>query len=222
MKLKKIIVIICIFILVFLIYLTTIDRKIYYLNIGDNLSTSTKYSDEISKYLYSKHKLEKTIEFISNDYRTTDLIRDIKDNKVIKINNKNQTIKNALIKADLLTISIGKNDIYYKLTSNDLDKIYDYADSIISDIRNLLTIIREYCKEDIIFIGIIDYNTNYPEVIDYINNKIKIICNRNKINFIDINKYFIESDINNNNISNSGSKKLVLNLKKIINKTTLK
>ena len=43
---------------------------------------------------------------------------------------------------------------------------------------------KEYCKEDIIFIGIIDYNTEYPEVIDYVNERLEHICKKHDINFI--------------------------------------
>lgn len=223
MKLKTIIIMGIIFVLIFFIYLTTIDKKVYYLNLGDNLAyyNNDNYSNNIQNYLENKKKLEKMIEFVNIDYRTTDLIRDIKNNKFIFVNNKKQTIKNALIKADLVTLSIGKNDIYYKLTSNSLDEIYDYVDEIILDIKELLEIVKEYCKEDIIFIGIIDYNTEYPEVIDYVNERLEHICKSQDINFININNALESDNINNNMLTKDGNKILIKNLEKTISKITL-
>ena len=39
MKLKTIIVLLCIIFTIFFIYLTTLDRKVYYLSIGDYITT---------------------------------------------------------------------------------------------------------------------------------------------------------------------------------------
>ena len=213
MKFKTIIISVIIVMIIFLIYLTSIDKEVYYLNLGDNVNESSDYSKKIEEYLNDKQKLEKTVEFTDIDYRTTDLIRDINDNKIIKVGSKKQTLKNALIKADLITLSIGKNDIYYKINNSQLDELYEYVDEVLKDIKQLLAKIREYCKEDIIFIGIIDNNTNYPEVINYTNEKIKTMCEKQNIEFIDINKKL--------NINKTIDEVLTIELKNIINKTTL-
>lgn len=75
-----------------------------------------------------------------NNYQIEDIIFDIKNNK--KINNKEQMIQNALIKADILTISL---DLSSK--------------NKISELENLLNIIRKYCKEEIYLIGYNNKNT---------------------------------------------------------------
>lgn len=222
MKLKTIIIMSILFLSVFLIYLVTIDKKVYYLNIGDNLTFDNNYSNQIENYLKNKNKLEKGVHFTNFDYRVTDLIRDINDNKSKVIDGKRQTIKNALIKADLVTISIGKNDIYYKISNSEVDEIYNYVDEVLADTKELLTILKEYCKEDIILIGIIDYNTKYPEVIDYINSKLKNMSKQFDIEFTDIDNKLDSKSINNNVLTQKGINKLVHQIVKIIENKTLK
>lgn len=195
MKFKTILIIALIVLTTFIIYLTTIDRKVYYLDL--NIS-NYKYEQATKNYLISKGKLEKLVTgYIEEDYRTTDLINDIKNNKYIINNKKKQTIKNALIKADLVTLTTGSNDINYKIETENLKDLYNHADKVLTDIEKLLKQVREYCKEDIIFIGLNNiYGHNYEELFRYINNKIGEICYDNKIYFINPMKF--EKDINVN------------------------
>ena len=197
---KKILIIGIIIISIFIIYLTTIDKKVYYLTLGDQIALGlTKegyyeksYSNYIKEYLEEKSKLEKYIDdFPTQGYRITDVINDINKNK--EIEETGQTLKNALIKADLITISIGKNDIVSKiddvnkLTKIDYNKLYKNINEIIKDLDKLLEIIREYCKEDIIFIGInIDtYNEKLNEIINYANESFIKIAEKYSITYID-------------------------------------
>ena len=133
MKLKSILILGIVFIIVFFIYLTTLDKKVYYLDLGIRDNNDYTYADMVNDYFIEINKQEKYINyFTSKDYRTTDLIRDVEDNKMVLQDNKKQTIKNALIKADLVTLNIGSNDLYYKLNS-DVDseeEIYNYIDEI--------------------------------------------------------------------------------------------
>lgn len=182
MKIKTIIITGIVIITIFVIYLTTIDKKIYYLDLNVN---NYQYSEETKKYILSKKKLEKFVTgYTKEDDRTTDLINNIKQNKKINIQNKSQSIKNALIKADLVTITTGKSDLLYKML-NDNDKVYEYADEILKDVEKLINLVREYCKEDIIMIGLInEYGNQYQELFQYINQKLGEICYENKIFFI--------------------------------------
>ena len=139
MKLKTILIGSIILLTTFLIYLTTLDKLVYFLALGDSLANGKtpygesdySYNDYLRDYIDNKDILEKYIDgFIVDDYRITDLVRDIEDNRKILINNKNQSIKNALIKADLVTLSIGMNELYYKLNTANLENndIYDHID----------------------------------------------------------------------------------------------
>ena len=130
---KKILIIGVIILSIFIIYLTTLDKKVYYLVLGDEISlglTSNNkyeknYTEYIKEYLEEKNILEKYInEYTTQNYRITDIINDINNNKEIEDTKK--TLKNALIKADLVTLSIGTNDIISKIEDiNKMNKI-DY------------------------------------------------------------------------------------------------
>ena len=175
MKWKAILFLAFVILTVFIIYLTTLDRKVYYLNLGDGISMEDgNYGTLIRDYIKSKNKLEKYVsEFSDDDYRTTDLIRDIEDNRKVFSNNANISLKNALIKADLVTLSIGSNDIYYKITTASPRESYEYMDQVLVDLEKLLEIIREYCKEDIILVNYYNcYQNNYDEIFDYMNDKL--------------------------------------------------
>ena len=204
MKIKTLLITGIIIIFVFLIYLSTIDTKVYYLNLSDSYSSEEpNYSSYFNDYLKENKKLEKYIsEFNINDYRITDLTRMIEDNKKIKINDSEQTIKNALIKADLLTFSIGMNDINYKIGNASINELYDYSDEILKDAEILFIILREYCKEDIIMLNYYNiYESEYDEIFNYINSKLDEIASEYNIKVIDLNNIVSNKSIKNKNIS---------------------
>lgn len=185
MKLKTIIYLLIISVLIFIIYLTSIDKKIYYLDLNIDNTTNT-YSKLVSDYLEEKSVLEKKINcFVDETDRVTDLVNMIFQNKSIIVNNKNQTIQNALIKADLVTVFVGLNDINYKIGYSTMNELYDYADSFLIDMKNLIELLREYCKEEIILIGYYNiYGSLYDEYFEYINKEISAYAEDYNINFI--------------------------------------
>lgn len=225
MKLKSILILGIVFIIVFFIYLTTLDKKVYYLDLGIRDNNDYTYADMVNDYFIEINKQEKYINyFTSKDYRTTDLIRDVEDNKMVLQDNKKQTIKNALIKADLVTLNIGSNDLYYKLNS-DVDseeEIYNYIDEILTDLEDLFEYLREYCKEDIIFIGLHNkYDNKYIDFFEYINEKITKMCDENDIYFINPNN-ILEKEDYSDIYTESGNKKIYNEIKNIIDKNILK
>ena len=113
------------------------DRNIYYLDLNMG---NYNYEETIVNFLKDEKKLERYVTgYIEKDYRTTDLINDIKNNKSINIKNKKQTIKNALIKADLLIYVPSINDINYKLNTTNQKELYNYADEMLEEIKKYLT-----------------------------------------------------------------------------------
>lgn len=218
MKLKTIIYSLIILIVVFLIYLTTLDKKIYYLNLSIDSKTYT-YDKLIKKDLETKDKLERYIDgFLSSTDRVTDLTNYINENKKIIINDHEQTIKNALIKADLVTVFIGLNDINYKIGYSSMNELYDYADSFLTDISDLLEILREYCKEDIIIIGYYNiYGSYYDEYFKYINKCVEEYAKELDIKYVSTNDIYDENSSRDNiMLTNSEHKILYEKVNKII------
>lgn len=197
---KKILYLIVVFIIIFVIYYKNIDKTINYLSIGDYLSyginnknkKENSFSDNIYKYLSKNNKVDYKKYVSKNDYRVVDLINDINDNKEIKIKNKKYTIKNLLIKADIVILSIGMNDIYYQ---RNITNKYNYVDELLLDIDKLFNILRKNCKEKIYILNY--YNViNNREIIDYTNNKLNALAQKYNIKVIDISnmdKYLVNN-----------------------------
>lgn len=207
---KKFIILIVTFLLVLFIYIKNKDDKVYYLSLGDSYAASMNYegildygySEYIRDYLIDKKKLEKFVNcFAKSGYRTIDLLRDITDNKVVD----NISIKQALIKADLVTLAIGTNDI---LSMTSLKMNDECINEAMVDLDNLLKTIREYCKEKIIAIGYFDFGNN--EISDYANRKYKELCEKYNIIYIDVfdltNNSLYFPDTNNIHPSKEGYK----------------
>lgn len=171
---KKILVISLVILSVFIIYLSTMDKKVYYLALGNK-----NYSNNIKNHLKKRKVLEKYVyEYCADDKRIADIINEIKENK----NEKSYTLKNSLIKADLVTINISIKDVYEK--TQDYSNIYDYIDELTLDLEKMFKLIRQYCKEDIILIGY--YDKSNKDIINYINKRYKEVCDRYNIEFVKI------------------------------------
>ena len=192
---KKILVTIFIIIIVAIIYIVFKDNKIYYVSISDRLNNDYSYKDYIKDYLDELNILEKYSDISDIDNRITDIIRNIEDNQ--EYDGKN--IKNILIKADILTLSVGYNDIITKMDKYNIYTMYGYIDTFLSDLNSLYSLLREYDKEKIIMLGYYNpYSSKYNDIINYINQKVENLCLKYNIDYIDIsdvNKYLIDDRI---------------------------
>lgn len=204
MRLKKILFIVLIILAVLLINFLFIDDKIYYLNL--NTIDSNDYSIYYKEYLEKNHNLEYYNNYYNvKDYRITDLIRMIKDNKEITIDGKKQKIENAIIKADIITIWVGMNEIKYKIDTTDIEELYKYSDTILTDLEELFLLLRKISKEKIIFMNFYNPgNEQYDEVIKYLNTKMNAIAIEYKIDILDVN-HIINKKINQLNYQEIGS-----------------
>ncbi len=195
---KKILIIGLVFLSVFLIYLANMDKKVYYVALGDSLERVYVddevygYSHYIKKYLKDEGLLERySDDFAQVDTRITDIIKDINNNKKIKTNKGSFSLKNALIKADLITVNISFKDVYNKLNKKNVvyNEVYDYIDDLAYDLESLFKLMREYCKEDIVMIG--PYNpfideTDKLDVYEYFNEKYKNVSRDYDIIYVDL------------------------------------
>lgn len=77
-----------------------------------------------------------------------------------------------------MTLSIGSNDVVSKLLLKNnytKEELYNYLDEYLKDIENLFKLMRQYCKEDIVFIGYYNIfnDDTYNEYFEYLNKKVK-------------------------------------------------
>lgn len=182
MKKKKILIFILIISIIFLISEKIKDNEIYYVNINENYlkENANNYHEELISNLKEKDILEEVIEFNYEKSRITELINFIRNNDYVYIKNRKHTIQNALIKADLLILEIGKNDLDYTLSKKEEIDIYNYLDTLLIDFENLLDEIKKYTKEKIILIEFKDDNI----YLNYFYNKLEKICKKNNIEYI--------------------------------------
>lgn len=195
---KKVLLFVLIVLSVLIIYSTNRDKKTYYLALGNsgkyvfdcNSNKVKGYSFYVQWHLKEKKLLEKFVYgFAKEDIRLPELINSINDNAIYE----GVSLKNALIKADLVTLNINIDDIFLKLNEENIiyGNVYDYVDELTIDLEKLFGLIRKYCKEEILFIGA--YNPysykkddNIEDIIYYINEKYKSACKKYDINFVDI------------------------------------
>lgn len=201
---KKIISILILFLSCYFIYNLTIDNELFYLSIGDGIAkgitddgkvSEYNYTDSIKYYLTSKNKLKGfNNSFVNKDYRITDLLRIIKYKEEIVVDNDHISINELLKKADIVTISLGMNELYYKILV-DNNNIYSYIDGMLSDMELLLKEVDRYNHKKVIVLGYYNTKDNNKDIFNYVNYKLKNIVNKRGFEFIDLDK-IINNDTN--------------------------
>ena len=198
---KKIIVPILIFILVFIIYKFNDKNLIDYMVIGDSISLGINsygnktygYNDYLKTYLENNDLLHKYNNYFSkSNYTIEELTSDIESNKNILYNDKTYNIRKELREADLLTIGVGMDEIV-KILNNDnniFNNIQDDLDNLVNEMDNLLKKITELSKSKIILIGYYNpsnnYNKNTDTIFAYIKDKYNSLAKKYNIEYVDI------------------------------------
>lgn len=181
---KKILLILFLFLSCYIIYAKTYDDKEFYLAVGDGITAG--YNDIIINYLDNLDILkEYNNSFINKDYRIKDLIRVIKYNEEMNINNKSVSIHYLLKEADIITLSIGMNDIYYKLNNNTKD-IYSYVNEMINDMEILLDSIKKYSCNKVIVLGYYNIINKNNDIFTYLNYKVKSLVETYGYDYIEL------------------------------------
>lgn len=173
---KKIIFLCVVFMIIFIIYFFNRDNKIYIVSIGDYESRNNTFQTNSIKYL--NNSLEKYINYSNiNDYRIIDLIRDINENKQFLYKKNKYKMDNVLIKADIIILTIGNNDLnYYKELNNN-----KYVDEIINDLNDLFKLLRKYSKEKIVIYNFKEENNMYK----YANKRLSVLANKYDIKVLE-------------------------------------
>lgn len=208
---KKVFLILILFLSCYFIYNATIDKKIYYLSVGDYLSKGSNeygvvsygYSDFVKDYLLNNNLLEGYNKiFTNNDYQVADIVKVLQYNEQKEEESLNRLIK----KADIITISLGMNDLYNKLEKNN-QNVYTYIDNMIINYDKILKYINNFRHKDVFILGYYNYSTKNNDIFDYANYKLKELCKRYNYIYIDL------SDIFSNNPNYfSNNQKLIPNI----------
>lgn len=233
-KYIKLIVLIITCILVYLIYTNNSNIKnITYISLGDGYAKGINsygevnygYSDYLKDEINSSNQLNNYYNYGEEDIKINDLYNNILINKQ---EDKKPNIKQALREADILTISIGLNDLIYRKNiyiSNVGNANEKIIQNIIIDLDQLITEIKKYYKNDIYLIGYYNFYSQdsvEKKLLDNLSEKYKSYSKRKNIIYID------NSNMNNNLITyldnpnsyypnTEGYKKIYSNLSSKIN-----
>lgn len=193
-KILKLLILLVLSLSVYFIYNYNKEEKINYVSIGDGFANginpyhqvSYGYSDYLKDYLKKEKLLGKYSNFSYEDMMTKDIKKDI----IINVHNNNDNIKRALREANLLTISVGINDLIYEISVNDIESssqqnkiLTKIVDKLEKDIKE----IRKYYSGEIYLIG---YYNFYPQnsverkILNKLNQKYQQFCGKNNIIFI--------------------------------------
>ena len=143
--------------------------------------------------------------YTDTDYRIVDLVNIIKYNE-----EKDVSIHYLLSIADILTISVGMNELYEKL-DNDTHYIYDYLNEMVFDMDLLLNEISRYDYDKVFVIGYYNIDRKNNDIFTYINYKIKNLVLEYGYNFIELNRVIDKDDLvleDNFKLNNRGIEKI--------------
>lgn len=223
MKKKLLLLLFISAIVTMLIYALNRNEKIYYLSLGDGVAEGMtafhvegySYSDYIKDELQSRKCLDKFIKgFNEKDQRVKDLSLYIEKNTEITVGKETIPIQQAINKADIITLSIGSDELYTKEKITEKD-IQNFA----SNLEILYKKIKKYAQNKVIVLGLYYVMDVSTMVTDKINLEIEELCKRYGFTYIDtrsiINQEDYFADLKSHYITYRGHKEIS---KKILEK----
>lgn len=197
-KKLKLIVLILTVASTYIIYNLNNQNNITYISLGDSLSlgensygaTNYGYSDYFKDYLEKNNLLSiynKT--YTSKTKTISDLYKDVLLEDLTTVDNSSYNLKRLLRDSEILSLSIGLNDIIFEynlkntpLTDYEEDRIIN---KIFDNYKNLLKEIKKYYHYKIYVIGYYQANSKYDSLIKKLNIKYKNYCKEVEDIYID-------------------------------------
>ncbi len=199
---RKILLIILIFLSCYIVYNVTNDDDIYCLAIGDFLAKGVNnynhvdggFFESVVSYLDMQKRLEGSDNsFTKKDMRITDLIRMIDYSEEMVIDKKRVSINNMLHKADIILVSVGMNELYYKLFSNN-DNLYYYASQMLDDMHELFDRINRYNNRKVLVMGYYNVTSSNQDIFNYLNIRLEEMALEEGFVFIDLDDVMDNKD----------------------------
>ena len=186
---KKVLFLLTTIVSIYLIYCYFNKTSVSYLAISDNtMSREPNYSNYLKDNYKNKNFIEFNPYFIN--YNASFLYQDIKNNKTIRINNKDYYFKRSLRESDLVVISVGMEEFSNNYNKYEMKDNYIFFNKMYNDIEILIKEIKKYAQDKIIFLGYYNPTNYYDSSIDEFFYDIDIKLNRlmlnNDIIYIDL------------------------------------
>lgn len=190
---KKILFVLVLFLSCYIVYFVTEKEEYYYLSLGDGLGKSfcdnsfhTGYDNMISDYLKNEKKLEKFNNlFVDYSYRITDLIRMIRYNDYVYDVKGEVYINQALKRSDIITLSIGNNELYSRLLMDNGD-IFGYIHEMLDDMETLLELINRYNHKLVFVTGFYNNIKGKEDIVKYVNLELSDMAKNNGFIYVDV------------------------------------
>ena len=222
MKKKLILITLLGGILSIIIYVFTQNNEITIMSIGDGLSSGEtpygiegySFNDYLKEDYLTIHKLNNYIEYASRDKTIKELIYEIKENKEITLKNEKIEIKQAINKADILTIAIGMDELANNKITSKIKNEY------LHDLEELFSMINLLNKNKIVIISLYTWGKNDLLTIEKLNASVRDIALTNNFEFVDINKILMNEEYffqkNSYYINYLGHKRIYEEIKKVL------
>ena len=205
-----------------IIYFFTQNNEITIMSIGDGLSSGEtpygiegySFNDYLKEDYLTIHKLNNYIEYASRDKTIKELIYEIKENKEITLKNEKIEIKQAINKADILTIAIGMDELANNKITSKIKNEY------LHDLEELFSMINLLNKNKIVIISLYTWEKNDLLTIEKLNASVRDIALTNNFEFVDINKILMNEEYffqkNSYYINYLGHKRIYEEIKKVL------
>ena len=198
-KYQLFLIIIVSVIIAYVIYFSNHEEKINLLVLGDGISSGEtsysidgiSYNDYLKEYFESKKLLKNYNNSYSyKNYKISDIINDIKDNKITEQDKLN--INQLIHKADIITVSFGEEELVKKAVTKDLNK--ETINEFIKDYDTLIYKLKDITEGKIFIISLyVNKYLNKSNVI-ILNSEISNIAIKYNVVFLNINDLLINND----------------------------
>ena len=180
-----------------IIYFFTKSDELTIVSIGDGLSLGMtpygiegkSFNDYLKEDYEHRHKLKEYIHEFANSGKTVkELIYEIKENTTLVIKEEEIEIQQAINEADILTISIGMDELANKRITNQIKNEY------LEDLEELLSMIKMLNNKKVIVVSLYTWGRNDLLTIEKLNASIRDIALSNNFLFVDINKILLNKE----------------------------